>query len=323
MIARRHLTLLPAATLAMPALAQGTAWPQRPVRLVVAFPPGGLSDVFGRMAAMRLADALGQPVIVDNRGGAGGTLGTGQAVRAAPDGYILAFAAPSTHITGPILFPTPGYDGVNDVTPIGGFATIASIATVHPSVPANSIADLIALARAQPGRLNFGSAGSGGSVHLAGELFKLRAGVDITHVPYRGGAAMLTDLLAGRVQMAFDNLPQILPHVRSGAVRALAVTSPQRSRFAPDLPTMIEAGVADFDVTSWFGVTAPLGTPAAIVARLEAVLRAATMDAALVEQLAGLGAEPLPLGAAEFGRFLRDERTRYAELIRLSGARVE
>lgn len=322
-IRRRSLALIPAGLLAAPALAQEAPWPNRIVRLVVAFPPGGLSDVMGRVVAQRLSAELGQTVVVENRGGAGGTTGTLTAVRAAPDGYTLAFAAPSTHITGPILFATPGYDGISDVAPVGAFATIASVAVVHPSVPANSIAELVAVAKARPGQLNFGSAGAGGSVHLAGELFKMKAGVDIVHVPYRGGSLMLTDLLSGRVQIAFDNLPQILPHVRSGAVRALAVTSKERSRFVPDLPTMIEAGVPDYDVTSWFGVTAPQGTPPEIVARINAVMRAMVADPALLERLEQLGAEPLSMTPEQFGAFMRSERLRYAEIIRVSGARVD
>ncbi len=322
-IRRRSLALIPAGLLAAPALAQEAPWPNRIVRLVVAFPPGGLSDVMGRIVAQRLSAELGQTVVVENRGGAGGTTGTLTAVRAAPDGYTLAFAAPSTHITGPILFATPGYDGISDVAPVGAFATIASVAVVHPSVPANSIAELVAVAKARPGQLNFGSAGAGGSVHLAGELFKMQAGVDIVHVPYRGGSLMLTDLLSGRVQIAFDNLPQILPHVRSGAVRALAVTSKERSRFVPDLPTMIEAGVPGYDVTSWFGVTAPQGTPPEIVARINTVMRAMVADPALLERLEQLGAEPLSMTPEQFGAFMRSERVRYAEIIRVSGARVD
>ena len=322
-ISRRSLALVPAGLLAAPASAQEAPWPNRIVRLIVAFPPGGLSDVMGRIVAQRLSAELRQTVVVENRGGAGGTTGTLTAVRAAPDGYTLAFAAPSTHITGPILFATPGYDGISDVAPVGAFATIASVAVVHPSVPANTIAELVALAKARPGQLNFGSAGAGGSVHLAGELFKMQAGVDIVHVPYRGGSLMLTDLLSGRVQIAFDNLPQILPHVRSGAVRALAVTSKERSRFVPDLPTMIEAGVPDYDVTSWFGVTAPQGTPPEIVARINAVMRAMVADPALLERLEQLGAEPLSMTPEQFGAFMRSERVRYAEIIRVSGARVD
>jgi tripartite-type tricarboxylate transporter receptor subunit TctC len=320
---RRSLALLPAALLAAPALAQEAPWPSRPIRLVVAFPPGGLTDVMGRMVALRLQGVLGQPVVVENRGGAGGTTGTQVAVRSAPDGYTLAFAAPSTHVTGPILFPAPGYDGVSDVAPVGAFASIASVLVVHPSVPAGTVAELTALAKARPGALNFGSAGAGGSVHLAGELFKMRAGVDIVHVPYRGGAAMLTDLLSGRVQMAFDNLPQILPHVRSGAVRGLAVTSRERQALLPDLPTMIEAGVPGYEIISWFGLTAPAGTPAPIVARINAVMRAMVADPAVVAQLDQMGATPLSMTPEQFGAFLRAERERYGEIIRVSGARVD
>ncbi|WP_198372282.1 Bug family tripartite tricarboxylate transporter substrate binding protein [Roseomonas rosulenta] len=320
---RRTLALLPAGLLALPALAQEAPWPNRPIRLVVAFPPGGLTDVMGRMVAQRLQAELGQPVVVENRGGAGGTTGTQVAVRSAPDGYTLAFAAPSTHVTGPILFPTPGYDGISDVAPIGAFASIASIAVVHPSVQATSIAELTALAKARPGTLNFGSAGAGGSVHLAGELYKMRAGIDIVHVPYRGGAAMLTDLLSGRVQIAFDNLPQILPHVRSGAVRGLAVTSRERLSLIPELPTMIEAGVPGYEIISWFGLTAPAGTPAPVVARMNAIMRTMVADPAVLAQLAQMGANPLSMTPEEFGAFLRAERERYGEIIRVSGARVD
>ncbi|MGK7864868.1 Bug family tripartite tricarboxylate transporter substrate binding protein [Falsiroseomonas sp. E2-1-a4] len=318
MITRRTLGLASAGLVAAPAIAQ-TPWPSRPVRMIVAFPAGGLSDRMGRIVAEAFTAKLGQNVIVDNRGGAGGTAGTRQAVTADPDGYTLAFAAPSTHITGPLLYPNPGYDGVTDVVPIGSFAQIGSIGVVHPSVPANSIAELIAHCRANPGQLNFGSAGSGGSIHLAGELFKSIAGIDIVHVPYRGGAQMLQDLLAGRLQIAFDNTPQILPHIRSGGVRPLAVTTRERSRFTPDLPTMIEAGVPDFEISSWFGVTAPRGTPQAIVDRLGTVLREAVASPQMAETLSVLSAEPLSLTGAEFGTFMAGQRERFGEIIRRLG----
>ncbi len=323
MIQRRHLPFLATGLLATPALAQTVAWPSRPLRLVVPFPPGGVSDIMARLMAQALQDALGQPVVADNRGGAGGAVGTAWGQSQAPDGYTLVLANPATHATAPLLYPNAGYDGVSDVQPVAGFATIASIAVVHPSVPATSIAELVAHARANPGRLNFGSAGAGGSIHLAGELFRIRTGVEIVHVPYRGGAAMLTELLAGRVQIAFDNFPQIIQHVRRGEVRGLAVTSRERSPFEPALPTMIEAGVPEFDITSWFGLTAPRGTPEPVVARLNAVLRAAVAEPALRERLAGMGALPLSQSPEAFGAFLRAERARYAEIIRVSGARVD
>lgn len=322
MLTRRNLALLTPGLLAMPALAQET-WPSRPIRLIVPFPAGGLTDRMGRILAEVLSARLGQNVFVDNRGGAGGTTGTRQAVTAPPDGYTLAFAAPSTHITGPLLYPNPGYDGVSDVVPIGSFAQIGSVAVVHPSVPATTIAELVAHCRANPGKLNFGSAGAGGSVHLAGELFKMIAGVDIVHVPYRGGSLMLQDLLANRIQIAFDNTPQILPHVRSGGVRGLAVTTRERTRFAPELPTMIEAGVPDFEISSWFGVTAPIGTPPAIVARLSDIMRAAVSSTALAATLEVLNADPLALAPEEFGSFMRGQRARFGEIIQRLGIKAD
>lgn len=318
MITRRMLGLSYLTLCAAPAFAQA-AWPNRPIRFVIAFPAGGLSDRMGRMVAEGFATALGQTVIVDNRGGAGGTAGTRQALGAEPDGYTLSFTTPSTHITGPLLFPNPGYDGVSDVAAIGAFAQVGSIAVVHPSVPANNIAELITYCRANPGRLNFGSAGAGGSIHLAGELFKMIAGVDIVHVPYRGGALMLQDLLAGRVHIAFDNTPQILPHIRAGGVRALAVTTRERSRFAPELPTMIEAGVPDFEISSWFGVTAPRGTPQPITDRLGSILRQLMQSPVMIENLTTLSAEPLPIIGAEFAQFMVGQRERFGGIIRRLG----
>lgn len=318
MLTRRMFGLSYLSLCAAPAFAQA-GWPNRPLRFIIAFPAGGLSDRMGRMVAEGFANALGQPVIVDNRGGAGGTAGTRQALAAGPDGYTISFTTPSTHITGPLLFPNPGYDGVSDVAAIGAFAQVGSIAVVHPSVPANNISDLIAYCRANPGRLNFGSAGAGGSIHLAGELFKMIAGIDIVHVPYRGGALMLQDLLAGRVHIAFDNTPQILPHVHAGGVRALAVTTRERSRFAPELPTMIEAGVPDFEISSWFGVTAPRGTAQPIIDRLGAILRDITQNPAMSETLTTLNAEPLPIIGAEFAQFMAGQRERFGGIIRRLG----
>ena len=304
--------------LAAPALAQ-PAWPNRPIRFVIAFPAGGLSDRMGRIVAEGFANALGQKVIVDNRGGAGGTAGTRQALSAEPDGYTLSFTVSSTHITGPLLYPNPGYDGVSDVAVIGAFAQVGSIAVVHPSVLANNIAELITYCRANPGRLNFGSAGAGGSIHLAGELFKMIAGVDIVHVPYRGGALMLQDFLAGRVHIALDNTPQILPHIRAGGVKSLAVTTRDRSCFTPKLPTMIEAGVPDFEISSWFGVTAPRATPRPMIEWLGTILRQNVQNPAMIETLSILSAEPLPIIGAEFAQFMAGQRERFGGIIRRLG----
>jgi tripartite-type tricarboxylate transporter receptor subunit TctC len=316
------LLLLLGAAICTPAEAQ-QPWPNRPVRYVVPLPPGGASDLMARMQAQILSDALGQPFVVDNRPGAGGTVGTAFVAQAAPDGYTLMMGNTATHINAPLLFTNAGYDGVTDFAPVAPFASITNIVVVHPSLPIRSIADLTAYARANPGRLNFGSAGAGGTIHLAGELFKIRTGTDMTHVPYRGGAAMITDLVAGQVQLAFDNFPQIIPHVRSGAVRAIAVTSAARWPLAPELPTVQEAGIPDFDITAWFGTLAPARTPPEIVARLNGILRRAAADPALATRLADLGAFPMSMDPAAFASFMQAERRRYAEIIRVSGAKVD
>ncbi|WP_431280982.1 Bug family tripartite tricarboxylate transporter substrate binding protein [Humitalea sp. 24SJ18S-53] len=309
--------------LAVPALAQAPAWPTRPVRFVVPLPPGGASDLMARMIAQIMTDSFGQQVFVDNRPGAGGTVGTAFVATSAPDGYTLMLGNTATHINAPLLFPTAGYEGITDFAPVAPFASVTNIVVVHPSLPINTIQDLITYARANPGRLNFGSAGAGGTLHLAGELFKMRTGVDIVHVPYRGGAAMIADLVAGQVQLAFDNFPQIIPQVRSGTVRALAVTSAQRWPLSPEYPTVQESGVPDFDITAWFGVMAPARTPPAIIAAVNARLTTAAADPALAARLADLGAFPMAMTPEQFGAFMRSERARYAEIIRISGAKVD
>ncbi|BDG71696.1 Bug family tripartite tricarboxylate transporter substrate binding protein [Roseomonas fluvialis] len=323
MIDRRRTLLLAPSLLAAPALAQSPAWPNRPIRFVVPLPPGGSSDLMGRMIATRISDAVGQPVVVDNRPGAGGTVGTAFVAQSPPDGYTLMLGNTASHINAPLLFRSAGYDGITDFAPVAPFATITNIVVVHPSLPVTSIAELIAYARANPGRVNFGSAGAGGTLHLSGELFKIRTGVDIVHVPYRGGAAMITDLVAGQVQLAFDNFPQIIPHVRSGAVRAIAVTSAQRWPLSPELPTVQEAGVPDFDITAWFGVMAPARTPQPIIDRINALLRETAREPSHATRLADLGAFPMDMDPVAFGAFMRAERARCAEIIRVSGARVD
>lgn len=291
--------------------------------MVVPLPPGGASDLMARMMAKAITDAVGQPVVVDNRAGAGGTVGTEFVARSAPDGYTIQMGNTATHINAPLLFPNAGYDGVSDFAPVAGFAWITNIVVVHPSLPIRSIPELVAYARANPGRLNFGSAGAGGTLHLAGELFKVRTGTNLVHVPYRGGAAMQTDLVSGQVQVAFDNFPQILPLVQSGQVRPLAVTSAERWPLMPDLPTVQEGGVPDFDITAWFGLMAPQRTPPSVVERLNAVIGATLDEPETVARLRDLGSFPLKFDPAAFAAFMRRERARYAEIIRVSGARVD
>ena len=258
MIPRRRILAAVPAAMAAPgiAAAQG-AWPQRQIRLVVPYPPGGASDIAGRLQAQVLQDGLGVPVVVDNRGGAGGTLGTAHVAQSAPDGYTVMMASPSSHLGAPLLFRTPGYEGVDDFTAIATFSIGTALVGVNPRLPVQNIQELIAYARAQPGQLNFGSAGAGGANHMLGVLFMQRTGVELTHVPYRGAAPALADLIAGNIQLVFDSFAGIIPAVRGGQVRALAVTSAARWPLAPELPTVQEQGVSDYDLPSFSGVMGP------------------------------------------------------------------
>lgn len=324
MILRRRLLATVPAALAAPRLAaaQG-AWPQRQIRLVVPYPPGGASDIAGRLQAQVLQEGLGVPVVVDNRAGAGGTLGTAHVAQSAPDGYTIMMASPSSHLGAPLLFRTPGYEGVDDFTAIATFSTGTALVCVHPRLPIHSIQELVAHARAHPGQLNFGSAGAGGANHMLGVLFMQRTGVELTHVPYRGAAPALADLIAGNIQLVFDSFSGIIPAVRAGQVRALAVTSAARWPLAPDLPTVQEQGVPDYDLPSFSAVMGPRGIPEPIVARMNAVINDALRNPALVERLAANGNIPYPTSPAEFAALMRAQRSVWRDLVRTTGLQPE
>jgi tripartite-type tricarboxylate transporter receptor subunit TctC len=323
MIDRRKLVAGAAlALLARPALAQ-TAWPNRPIRLVVPYPPGGGSDIAGRLQAQALQEGLGVPVVVDNRSGAGGTIGTAFVAQSAPDGYTIMMASPSSHIGAPLLFKNPGYEGVDDFTHIASFATGTAVVCVHPSLPIRNIPELIAYARANPGKLNYGSAGAGGANHMLGVLFMQRTGVELTHVPYRGAAPALADLIAGSIQLVFDNYVGVIQPVRAGQIRALAVTSPTRWPLAPDMPTVQEQGVPDYDLPSFSSVVGPKGIPEPIVMRMNAVINSALRQPALVERLHANGNIPFPMTPAELAATMRQQRTSWQELIRSTGLQPE
>jgi tripartite-type tricarboxylate transporter receptor subunit TctC len=326
-ITRRALGLLSAATLsaplAAPALAQTAAWPNRPIRLVVPYPPGGASDLAGRLQAQALSEGLGVPVVVDNRAGAGGTIGTAHVAQSAPDGYTVMMASPSSHLGAPLLFKSPGYEGVDDFTAIATFGTGTAMVAVNPRLPVNSIQELIAYARANPGRLNYGSAGAGGANHMLGVLFMMRTGVELTHVPYRGAAPALADLIAGNIQLVFDSFSGIIPAVRAGQVRALAVTSPQRWPLAPEFPTVQEQGVPDYDLPSFSAVMGPAGIPEPVVRRMNEVVNAALRTPVLVERLAANGNAPFPSTPAELAALMRTQRARWQELVRATGLQPE
>jgi len=299
-------------------------YPARPIHFVVPYPPGGPLDIMARGIGARLAQAWGQPVIVDNRPGAGGNLGADFVARAAPDGYTLLMGAVATHAINPSLYARIPYDPVKDFTPVALVAVVPNILVVHPSLPVRTVKDLVALARARPGALNFASGSTGSTGHLAGELFKVLAGVDMTHIPYKGAAPAMQDLLAGQVQLMFDNLANALPQVKAGRLRAIAVTTLQRSPAAPDLPTVAESGLPGFDLSTWFGVMVPAGTPVEIVTRLNAEIVRALGSPELKDRLAAMGAEPPADNTPErFAAFIRSELSKYATVVRESGAKVD
>ncbi|MCS6933434.1 MAG: tripartite tricarboxylate transporter substrate binding protein [Acetobacteraceae bacterium] len=324
MIRRRHLlaaaSALAAPPLAAPAIAQGAGgWPSRPIRLVVPYPPGGASDIAGRMQADVLSAGLGVPVVVDNRAGAGGTIGTAHVAQSAPDGYTIMMASPSSHLGAPLLFRNPGYEGVDDFTAIATFAHGTAMVCVHPSLPVTNIQELIAYARARPGQLNFGSAGAGGANHMLGVLFMMRTGVELTHVPYRGAAQAVADLIAGNIQLVFDSFSGIIGAVRAGRVRALAVTSAQRWPLAPEFPTVQEQGVPNYELPSFSAVMGPAGMPEPIVMRMNAVINEALRTPALIERLAANGNAPFISTPAEFAALMRAQREVWRDLVRSAG----
>jgi tripartite-type tricarboxylate transporter receptor subunit TctC len=266
------------------------AYPNHSIRLVVPFPAGGTTDILARDVAKKLTDTLGQSVVVDNRPGAGGNIGADIVAKAPPDGYTLLMGTVGTHAINPSLYAKMPYDHIKDFVPVVLVAGVPNVLVVNPSVPVNSVADLIKLAKSKPGAINFASSGSGTSIHLSGELFKTMTGVDMTHVPYKGSSPALTDLMGGQVQIMFDNLPSSLALMKSGKLRAVAVTSLKRAPALPDVPTISESGVPGFEASSWFGILAPAGTPAPIVAKLNAEVNK-WLQSPEKEQLLAQGAE--------------------------------
>jgi tripartite-type tricarboxylate transporter receptor subunit TctC len=299
------------------------AYPAKPVRMIVAFPAGGGSDIVGRALAQQLTDILGQQVYVENRGGAGGIIGTELGARAAPDGYTLTVGSSGGFAITPHLNPKLPYDPVRDFAPVGLFTRLTFVLDVHPSVPAKSVKALVALARRQPGRLNFGSSGAGATAHLATEHFMSLTRTQMTHVPYKGAAPAMTGLVSGEVDVLFDSMPTTLPHARSGRLRPLAVTTAQRSAQMPQVPTLDEAGVKGYELASWFGIFAPAGTPRAIVERLNAAINTATGRAELKQRLSSQGAEPLSGTPEELAAYLKRELEKYGKIVRESGVKVE
>lgn len=319
--APRFLLGLVVAAIACCASAQ--TYPAKPIRLVVPFPPGGTTDILARDVGQKLTETLGQSVVIDNRPGAAGNIGAGIVAKSAPDGYTLLMGTVNTHAINPSLYLNIPYDNIKDFAPVILVARVPNVLEVNPGVPVYTVADLIKLAKEKPGQLNFASSGSGTSIHLSGELFKTMAGVSMVHVPYKGSAPAVADLVGGQVQLMFDNLPSSLQQIKAGKLRAIAVTSAQRSPALPDIPTIAESGLPGFEATSWFGVLAPAGTPPAIIDKLNAEIDKWLQSAGGKTQLLEQGALPAGGTPQQFATYIQSETEKWAKVVKVSGAKVD
>ncbi|MBK9245823.1 MAG: tripartite tricarboxylate transporter substrate binding protein [Burkholderiales bacterium] len=321
--ALRALAAALLAVLAPAGSAVAQDFPDRPVHLVVPFPPGGGADILARTVAPRLAQSLGKPVVVENRPGAGGNVGAEYVARAAADGYTLLYGTNGTHGINASLYRNLRHDPLRDFIPVSRMTTIAAMLIVNPKFPAGTVGELIAYAKDNPGKVNFASAGNGTTSHLAGELFKTMAGIDIVHVPYRGGALAVTDLMAGQVQMMIDVMPNALPLARDGRARGIAVSTATRYPGAPEYPTIAESGLPGFEASAWDGIFVPAGTPAPVVGRLNAAIRETLDDPQIAEALRARGAQPMPNSPEAFARHVADSAEKWARAVRASGAKID
>lgn len=310
------------AAAALPAQAQNAAYPTKPVKLVVGYASGGATDVIARLVGQKLGEGLGQTVVIDNRAGANSNVGAEAVVRSPADGYTLYVFTIANTINA-TLYPKLGYDPEKDFEPIGLIAKVPNILVVNNNVPVKTLAEYVAYTKAQPQGITFASSGSGSSIHLSGEMFKMVTKLNMLHVPYRGSAPAVTDLIGGQVQSMFDNAPSAMPHIQGGRLRAIAITSPQRSPLLPDVPTVIESGYADFDVQSWFGLAAPAGTPAAVVNRLNTELAKVLAMPDVKKRLAEMGATPAGGTPADMRKFAGAEIKRWNAVVKASGAKAE
>jgi tripartite-type tricarboxylate transporter receptor subunit TctC len=306
-----------------PSQALAQAYPTKPVRLVVPFPPGGSTDIVARIVAQRLGERIGQPLVVENRGGAGGTIGTEAVAKATPDGYILGFASTSTHAVAPAVYTKLGYDPVRDFAPISLVAVTPYLLVVSPKVDVKSLKEFVAYVKARPGKLNYASAGTGSTTHLAMEMLKSAAGLFIVHIPYNGNGPAGTAVIAGDVEFLFGSLPAVLPHAKSGRVRPLAVGTPKRSPSLPDVPTVAESGFAGFDASLWLAIMAPAGTPGPVVDRLHKEIVAVVRSPDAAEALSKAGAEPITSTPTELANMVKDGVLKYAKAVKQAGVQPE
>jgi tripartite-type tricarboxylate transporter receptor subunit TctC len=317
------LAILPAAAMAQgPSTSSGQAYPTKPVRLIVAFPPGGSTDIIARLVGQKLSERLGQQVIIDNRGGAGGMIGTDIAAKSTPDGYTLTMGTTSTHVIAPAAYPNVKYDPVKDFVPMTLVASTPYLLVLNPSVPAKSLKEFVALMKSQPGKLNYASAGAGSTTHLAMEMLKIVSGADIVHVPYNGNGPAGTAVLGGQVQALFGSMPAVLPQAKAGKVRPIAVGTAKRSPALPDVPTVAEQGFPGFEVSLWLGFFAPKGTPAPITTRLYNELVAIAKSPDMKEQFERNGADPAWTTPAELTRLMKTELDKYSKVIKTANIKL-
>ena len=309
------------AVLGVSTCAAAEDYPSRPIKWIVPYPAGGTTDILARLIGQWLSEHLGAQVIIENRPGAGNNIGTEAAINAAPDGYTVLLVNPANGINTS-LYRKLNFDFIRDVAPVAGLTRVPNVMEVNPAVPAKTVPEFIAYAKANPGKINLASSGNGTSVHLSGEMFKMMTGVDLLHVPYRGAAPALTDLISGQVQIMFDNMPSSIEHIRAGKLRALAVTTAKRSPALPDVPTVAET-VPGYEASAWFGMGAPKGTPPEIIDKLNKAVNAALADPNIQARLADLGGNVMSTTAAEFGQVIVDETDKWAKVVKAAGVSVE
>jgi tripartite-type tricarboxylate transporter receptor subunit TctC len=321
---RRQFLRLVAGAAVLPGvstIAGAQAYPARPIRLIIGYTPGGSADLTARLMGQWLSERLGQPFVIENRPGGGTNIATEAVVRAPPDGYTLLLAAPANAVNA-TLYDKLNFNFLRDVEPVAGIIRFPNVVVVNPSVPVKSIPELIAYAKANPGKLNMASSGNGSTIHMSGELFKMLTGINMVHVPYRGGAPALTDMISGQVQVMFDNIPTCAEHVKSGKLRGLAVTSTTRSEVLPDLPTVADF-LPGYEASAWYGIVVPKNTPTEVIDTLNKATNAVLADPAAKTRFGELGAILLPGSAADFGKLLADETEKWGKVVKFSGAKVD